>query len=221
LPLPRFRPAPSRRPPQGIAARGYYRRVTVIKSESWQRSASRVAAGFCIRAGGSRQKTEQLVAAERTKHKKHGPESAKDPGPVNNHSIDFTSSIPIFHQLRRQNNSPLLAPRLPKSPTIALLFASKLVSLVWHMRKQAEAPGKAIRLSTNTILNGKFVNAGEPLPVSRIEDLPPNLKPLVVTGDLELEEPEGYSLRRHRRQPARPAAPAQGGTPGGGTRSRS
>ena len=34
------------------------------------------------------------------------------------------------------------------------------------------------------------VNAGEPLPFERLEDLPANLRPLVVTGDPEAEENE-------------------------------
>jgi hypothetical protein len=52
-------------------------------------------------------------------------------------------------------------------------------------------PPAVIRISANTILDGKFYKRGEPLPFSKVEDLPPNLKPLVVTGEPEDEEPEG------------------------------
>ena len=58
------------------------------------------------------------------------------------------------------------------------------------MSKETQFPAAAIRISTNTILNGRFFNAGEPLPVERIEDLPENLRPLVVTGEPEAEAEE-------------------------------
>jgi hypothetical protein len=50
-----------------------------------------------------------------------------------------------------------------------------------------------IRISANTILDGQFYKRGEPLPFSKVEDLPPNLKPYVISGELEEEdeEPEG------------------------------
>ncbi len=70
----------------------------------------------------------------------------------------------------------------------ALLFACRPLRLASPMSKQAEPPAAPIRISTNTILNGRFINAGEPLPVERIEDLPEPLRPLVVTG--EPEEPD-------------------------------
>lgn len=44
-----------------------------------------------------------------------------------------------------------------------------------------------LRLSTNCIINGQFVVAGDPLPVAA-EDLPETLKPLVMTGEPEPEE---------------------------------
>jgi hypothetical protein len=56
------------------------------------------------------------------------------------------------------------------------------------MPKQTEPP-PAIRISTNTILGNKFFKAYEPLPFARAEDLPENLRPLVVTGEPEPEEP--------------------------------
>ncbi len=55
------------------------------------------------------------------------------------------------------------------------------------MTKQTEAP-RAITLTTNTILNGRFYVAGAVLPVARIEDLPEPLQPLVVTGEPEADE---------------------------------
>jgi hypothetical protein len=54
--------------------------------------------------------------------------------------------------------------------------------------KEAEPPA-IVRISTNTIFNGKFYLRGEPLPFSRVEDLPPNLKGLVISG--EPDEAEG------------------------------
>ena len=55
------------------------------------------------------------------------------------------------------------------------------------MPNQTEPPAP-IRLSENTIWEGKFYVAGDPLPFERAEDLPENLRPLVVTG--EPEEPD-------------------------------
>ena len=52
-----------------------------------------------------------------------------------------------------------------------------------------EPTAEPIRISTNTILNGKFYTAGDPLPVERAEDLPEILRPLVVSRELEPEEP--------------------------------
>jgi hypothetical protein len=56
------------------------------------------------------------------------------------------------------------------------------------MPQQTTPPPAAIRISTNTILAGKFYTAGEPLPVASVADLPENLRALVVTGP----EPEEY-----------------------------
>jgi hypothetical protein len=55
------------------------------------------------------------------------------------------------------------------------------------MSKATEPPAP-IRISDNTIINGKWYNRGEALPFERAEDLPENLRPLVVTDDPEAEE---------------------------------
>lgn len=55
---------------------------------------------------------------------------------------------------------------------------------------QPEAP-RPITLSTNTILGNKFYNRGDPLPVERVEDLPEQLRPLVVTGEPEADQEPG------------------------------
>ncbi len=57
------------------------------------------------------------------------------------------------------------------------------------MPKQTETPAAPIRLSCNTILDGRFINAGDPLPVERVAALPEVLRPLAVTGEPEPEEP--------------------------------
>ena len=57
------------------------------------------------------------------------------------------------------------------------------------MPKQALEPPAPIKISDNTIIDGRFYNRGEPLPFTRVEDLPAILQPLVVTGDPEAEEP--------------------------------
>ena len=57
------------------------------------------------------------------------------------------------------------------------------------MPKQATEPPAIVRIRTNTILGNRFFNAGEPLPVASVEDLPENLRPLVVTSEPEAEEP--------------------------------
>jgi hypothetical protein len=54
---------------------------------------------------------------------------------------------------------------------------------------KAEPSPAVIRISTNTILEGKFFAAGEPLPVERVADLPENLRQLVVSDLPEPEEP--------------------------------
>ena len=51
------------------------------------------------------------------------------------------------------------------------------------MTKPPEKPAEPVVLSTNCIVDGKFVPAGEPVPFEREEDLPENLRPLVATGD--------------------------------------
>jgi hypothetical protein len=51
------------------------------------------------------------------------------------------------------------------------------------------APPTLVRISDNTIIDGKFYARGEALPFDRAEDLPENLRPLVVTGEPEAEEP--------------------------------
>ena len=96
------------------------------------------------------------------------------------------------------------------------------------MPKQPESPAP-IRISTNAIIRNKFNNRGEPLPFERVEDLPPNLRPLVVTGEPEEdEEPIGargsFQLNTPyevtRRQSAGSASPAPIATRGCGTPSR-
>ena len=64
------------------------------------------------------------------------------------------------------------------------------------MPKEATpAPAGPIRISTNAIVNGQFFNAYEPLPFERVEDLPENFRPLVVTAlpedEDEPNEPRG------------------------------
>jgi hypothetical protein len=51
--------------------------------------------------------------------------------------------------------------------------------------KPATGPRAPIRISTNAIIGNKFYNRGEPLPFERVEDLPPNLRPLVLTTEVE------------------------------------
>ena len=80
------------------------------------------------------------------------------------------------------------------------------------MPKQTETPAAPIRLSCNTILDGRFINAGDPLPVERGAALPEVLRPLAVTGEPEPEEPNeagGFfdlntPLSSDRRQSTRP-----------------
>jgi hypothetical protein len=57
------------------------------------------------------------------------------------------------------------------------------------MPKQTTEPPAPIRISTNTILEGKFYTAGEPLPFACVADMPDNLRPLVVTEPEAEEEP--------------------------------
>jgi hypothetical protein len=57
------------------------------------------------------------------------------------------------------------------------------------MPKQTEPPA-IVRISTNTIWEGKFYKAYEPLPVASVEDLTENLKPLAVTSPEPEEEGE-------------------------------
>ena len=44
-----------------------------------------------------------------------------------------------------------------------------------------QQPITPITLSVNTVLDGKFILAGDPLPVSSADDLPESLKPFAVT----------------------------------------
>jgi hypothetical protein len=57
------------------------------------------------------------------------------------------------------------------------------------MPKQTEPPAPTVRLTTNCILNGRFFNRGEPLPVASVADLPPNLQKVVAITEPEAEEP--------------------------------
>jgi hypothetical protein len=52
----------------------------------------------------------------------------------------------------------------------------------------------SLRLSTNCIVNGKFIPAGSPVPFATEADLPPNLKGLVATGDEEFYDPSDRNL---------------------------
>jgi hypothetical protein len=58
-------------------------------------------------------------------------------------------------------------------------------------------PPAVIRISTNCIVNNRFYKVGEALPFENIDDLPPNLKPLVVSGEPGEpdEEPEADEPR--------------------------
>ena len=58
------------------------------------------------------------------------------------------------------------------------------------MPKTTEPPAP-IRLTCNTILENRFFNAGEPLPVASVADLPETLQPLVATGELEPDQEPG------------------------------
>ena len=49
------------------------------------------------------------------------------------------------------------------------------------MPKQT-TPAAPIRISDNLIMDGKFFNRYEPLPVERVEDLPEHIRPLLVSG---------------------------------------
>jgi hypothetical protein len=51
------------------------------------------------------------------------------------------------------------------------------------MSKQAAV--EPVRLSTNCIVDGVFIRAGEALPFEREEDLPPNLKAVAAAGEAE------------------------------------
>jgi hypothetical protein len=63
------------------------------------------------------------------------------------------------------------------------------------MPKATETPAP-IRISDNLIMDGKFFNRYEPLPVARVEDLPEHIRPLVVTGpEPEGEEPDDSQPR--------------------------
>ena len=60
------------------------------------------------------------------------------------------------------------------------------------MPKPTEPPAAPIRISDNTIIDGKFFCRGTPLPYASVTDMPEILRPLVVTGEPEEdEEPAG------------------------------
>ena len=61
-------------------------------------------------------------------------------------------------------------------------------------KQQATEPPRPIRLTCNTILENRFFNRGEVLPITNIADLPENLKPYVVTD--ESAEPEEENCPR-------------------------
>ena len=63
------------------------------------------------------------------------------------------------------------------------------------MAEQTEPPAEPIRFATNIIAQfpdapggSRFVNAGEDSPYRSIDEVPINLRPLIVTGELEPEE---------------------------------
>jgi hypothetical protein len=58
------------------------------------------------------------------------------------------------------------------------------------MPKQAETPAP-ITLTCNTILDGRFIVAGEPLPCASEADVPETLRAYIVTDSTEAEEPDG------------------------------
>ena len=55
------------------------------------------------------------------------------------------------------------------------------------MAKQTETPAP-IRLNCNTILDGRFIKAGDPLPCASEADLPETLRPFIVTDVAEADE---------------------------------
>ena len=60
------------------------------------------------------------------------------------------------------------------------------------MPKPTTEPPAVIRISDNTIIDGKFYVRGTPLPYATVAAMPEILKPLVVTGEPEEdEEPAG------------------------------
>ena len=61
-------------------------------------------------------------------------------------------------------------------------------------KSSSQQPAEPIRLSTNCIVDGIFIRAGDPTPYVREEDLPENLRPLVATGD---EEPPYHPSERN------------------------
>jgi hypothetical protein len=58
------------------------------------------------------------------------------------------------------------------------------------MPKQAETPAP-ITLTCNTILDGRFIVAGEPLPCASEADVPETLRAYIVTDSPEAEEADG------------------------------
>ena len=55
------------------------------------------------------------------------------------------------------------------------------------MAKQTETPAP-IRLNCNTILDGRFIKAGDPLPCASEADVPETLRPFIVTDVAEADE---------------------------------
>ena len=83
---------------------------------------------------------------------------------------------------------------MPAIVTPKCLFPERVAVIASPMATPQTEPPALIRISDNTIIDGKFYVRGEPLPFTRVEDLPPNLQPLVVTG--EPEEPEEPNVAR-------------------------
>ena len=84
---------------------------------------------------------------------------------------------------------------MPTRPRTLLANAGRLSDSRSVKSKPTELPQQQpitpITLSVNTVFDGKFIPAGEVLPVSSTDDLPESLKPfVVVTSDQEPEAEE-------------------------------
>ena len=79
------------------------------------------------------------------------------------------------------------------------------------MAKPSPSQPEPVILRENSIIDGVFYLAGEPLPFAREEDLPPNLKGLVATGDEEFysHAERKYLFRLTRRARAGAENPGQ------------